>query len=175
MGIATARGGGLELCPSRSAGHPEIVEGRDRSKGACFQLTLPAHAVVTPSGQAATAASEPRALSGGKRRALLVRLLARRDYEVSEAGSCAEAKVVSDGQSFDLVLCDIRLGDGNGGEILRHLRQTQPDLGRRFVFITGDITALADTANEFGDVPVLTKPFTATDLDRVLGDVEVGV
>ena len=186
LGIATAHDGALELCPSRASGHPELVEGCDRSTGACFQLTLPAHAVVTPSGQAATAASRPRALSGGKRRALviddeapiralLVRLLARRDYEVIEAGSCAEAKAVSDGQSFDLVLCDVRLGDGNGGDCLRHLRQTQPDLGRRFVFVTGDIAALADTANEFGDVPVLTKPFTATDLDRVLGDVEVGV
>jgi hypothetical protein len=47
--------------------------------------------------------------------------------------------------------------------------------GRRFVFVTGDIGALDDAAREFGDVPVLTKPFTASDLDRVLGDVEVGV
>ena len=34
LGIATAHGGGLELCSSRE-------------RGACFQLTLPAHAVVT--------------------------------------------------------------------------------------------------------------------------------
>jgi PAS domain S-box-containing protein len=192
LGIATAHGGALELCGPDGGGRISEVGSDNRQpssdirKGACFQLTLPAHAVVTPSGQAATAASEPRALSRGKRRALiiddeasiralLVRLLARRDYEVSEAGSCAEAKAISDRQSFDLVLCDVRLGDGNGGECLRHLRQRQPDLGRRFVFVTGDIAALADTANEFGDVPVLTKPFTATDLDRVLGDVEVRV
>jgi len=41
--------------------------------------------------------------------------------------------------------------------------------------VTGDIGALADTQSEFAGIPVLTKPFTVTDFDRVLGDVEVGV
>ena len=85
------------------------------------------------------------------------------------------AKAFGDSRTFDLVLCDVRLGDGNGGECLRHIRASQPGLGRRFIFVTGDIGALEDTAHEFGEMPVLTKPFTATDLDRVLGDVEVGV
>ena len=67
------------------------------------------------------------------------------------------------------MLCDVRLGDGNGGDCLRHLREAQPGLDRRFVFVTGDIAALADDAGEFGDLPVLTKPFTAADLDRLLG------
>jgi len=43
------------------------------------------------------------------------------------------------------------------------------------VFLTGDIAALEDAARELGEIPVLTKPFTASDVDRVLGDVEVGV
>jgi hypothetical protein len=51
----------------------------------------------------------------------------------------------------------------------------QPDVERRFVFVTGDIRGLGDDEREFGGMPVLTKPFTATDLDRLLGDVEVGV
>ncbi len=38
LGIATAHGGNLELCSPENGG-----------KGACFQLTLPAHAVVLPS------------------------------------------------------------------------------------------------------------------------------
>jgi CheY-like chemotaxis protein len=108
-------------------------------------------------------------------RDLLVRLLGRRDYRVTEAASCREAKAASDGRQFDLVLCDVRLEDGNGAECLRHLMERQPAIGRRFVFVTGDIAALADQAGEFAGVPVLTKPFTVTDLDRVLGDVEVGV
>ena len=108
-------------------------------------------------------------------RALLVRLLRRREYDVSEAASYEQAKAASARRTYDLVLCDVQLGDGNGGDCLRHLRNTQPNLGRRFVFVTGDIAELDDADRQFGDMPVLTKPFTATDLDRVLGDVEVGV
>lgn len=53
LGIATAHGGSLELCPpvglpteARSAGVGLPTEARSAKVGACFQLTLPAHAVV---------------------------------------------------------------------------------------------------------------------------------
>jgi len=107
--------------------------------------------------------------------ALLSRLLARRDYDVTQAASCADVRTAADGRTFDVVLCDVRLGDGNGGDCLRHLLATQPDLIRKFVFITGDIGGLSDVAGQFADLPVLTKPFTASDLDRVLADIQVGV
>jgi two-component system NtrC family sensor kinase len=49
LGIATAHGGNLELCSSAAG-----------DKGACFQLTLPAHAVVLPSEvTVASANSQP--------------------------------------------------------------------------------------------------------------------
>jgi PAS domain S-box-containing protein len=173
LGIANAHGGALALV--------------DRPIGACFELTLPAHTIVTPPPDRGEApAHETSASASGPRRvlivedeepirALLVRLLERREYDVTEAASCAEAKKASELRTFDLVLCDVRLRDGNGGELLRHLVTVQPDVERRFVFVTGDIRGLGDDAREFGGMPVLTKPFTATDLDRLLGDVEVGV
>jgi hypothetical protein len=37
------------------------------------------------------------------------------------------------------------------------------------MFVTGDAGALKGAAGEFEDVPVLPKPFTIADLDRVLG------
>jgi PAS domain S-box-containing protein len=172
FGIATSHGGSLELCPPAE-------------RGACFQLTLPAHALVVPPDPEVGAPVADPAVAGRRRvlvvddeapiRSLLGRLLARRDYVVTEAGSCAQAKAHSDSTRFDLVLCDVRLGDGNGSECLRHIRVTQPSLGRRFVFVTGDIGALEGAAQEFGEIPVLTKPFTASDLDRVLRDLDAGV
>jgi DNA-binding NtrC family response regulator len=146
-------------------------------------LTLPAHTAVTSTAAAEPApAPHPRA---GRHalviededsiRGLLARLLARREYDVTEAASCEQARTLVVGRTFDLVLCDVRLGDGNGGDCLRQLRAAQPGLSRRFVFVTGDIGALEDAKREFGEIPVLAKPFTATDLDRVLGDVAVGV
>ena len=106
-------------------------------------------------------------------RALLARLLVRRDYIVTEASSCAEARAVGGDHAYDLVLCDVRLGDGNGSDCLRHLRELQPGIDQRFVFVTGDIAALEDHAREFGNLPVLTKPFSTSELDRLLDRVGV--
>jgi two-component system NtrC family sensor kinase len=176
LGIAKAHGGLLELCPS--------------VKGACFQLTLPAamapvKASEAPPVAASTAAPAGTVAAAGRGalviedeahiRTMLARLLAKRGYSVTEATSLAEATHASAARTFDLVLCDVRLADANGADCLRRLRQTQPDVDRRFVFVTGDIGALGEAAREFGAIPVLPKPFTTTDLDRVLADVEVGV
>ena len=168
LGIATAHGGSLELCPPTGT-------------GACFRLTLPAQAPAqAPAEPGATtrASGEPRRAlvieDEAAIRGLLARLLARRDYAVVEAGSCAEAKIASAGRTFDLVLCDIRLEDGSGVDCLRHLRGMQPAIGRRFIFVTGDSSGLT-LDPEFAAIPILSKPFTASDLEKVLGDVEVGV
>jgi CheY-like chemotaxis protein len=192
LGIATAHGGSLALCGASVGGarvpEPGSQERRASSgtrPGACFQLTLPAHVLAVSADPPAQAVA-PRPAPPRRRlvliiedevpiRSLLARLLDRRGFDVVEAGSCAQAKAVSEGKTFDLVLCDVRLGDGNGGECLRHLRVSHPGLERRFIFVTGDIAALSDQSNEFGGLPVLAKPFAASDLDRVLGDVEVGV
>ena len=173
LGIATAHGGSLQLV--------------DRAKGACFQLTLPAHAQLAPPGHDVPQppAAEATKASAARRRALivederpiralLIRLLERREYEVVEAGSVAEARKASAGKTFDLVLCDVRLGDGSGIECLRDLRTKQVDLDRRFVFVTGDVTAGSGDHDADG-IPVLTKPFTAADLDRVLAEIEIPV
>jgi two-component system NtrC family sensor kinase len=163
LGIATAHGGSLELCPPKA-------------RGACFKLTLPAQAARDGSeGRARAEGSQRKVLvidDEQRIRELLVRLLERRDYAVVQAGSYAEAKAVSEGQAFDLVLCDVHLEDANGVECLRYLEHAQPAIGRRFIFVTGDASGVG---GEFAGIPVLTKPFTASDLDRVLGDVEVGV
>ncbi|HET7694101.1 MAG TPA: ATP-binding protein [Vicinamibacterales bacterium] len=175
LGIARSHGGSLDLCPT--------------AQGACFALTLPA---LAPAATAAAEAAPARALApavpvnpaaAGRHalvvddeapiRALLARMLATRDYAVSEAGSLAEVRTVGALRRFDLVLCDVRLADGNGADCLRHLRQTQPGIDRRFVFMTGDIAALEDPAGDIANLPVLAKPFTGSDLDRVLGGVAV--
>jgi len=172
LGIATAHGGSLELLPSAT--------------GARFQLTLPARPVPTApirtlasgpvAGASEDSAQPRRALvveDEAPIRALLTRMLTKRGFQVTQAGSCADAEAASGTAPFDLILCDVRLDDGNGIECLRHLRLVQPDVDRRFVFVTGDISALAEHQGEYGELAVLTKPFTASDLDRVLGSLSV--
>ena len=171
LGIARSHGGSLDLCPT--------------ARGACFQLTLPATPVTAkPPASARERPSAPAAISGGGTgrhalviddeapiRALLSRMLANRDYAVTEARSFAELQSVSGRRPFDLVLCDVRLADGNGVDCLQHLRETQPGIERRFVFMSGDIGALEGAGVASAGVPVLAKPFSAADLDRVLGAV----
>jgi len=185
LGIATAHGGSLECVevggrrPAVGARGSEVVK-----RGACFVLTLPAHGVETAHAALDRLPAPPAA--SGKRcalivedeppiRALLARLVGRRDYDIVEAASCEEARAAAAAQSFDLVLCDVRLADGNGADVLRCLRERQPDLGRRFVFVTGDIGAVSASGREYADGSVLRKPFTASDLDRLLASVEIAV
>jgi two-component system NtrC family sensor kinase len=177
LGIATAHGGSLECEEGKGPIHLR--------PGATFVLTLPAHATVEAAHRVLDGVPARPAGSGKRRalivedeppiRALLARLVGRRDYQIVETSSCTEAKAACAAQTFDLVLCDVRLSDGNGGEVLRCVRERQPELGRRFVFVTGDIGAVAATEREYADMPVLTKPFTASDLDQLLSSVEVTV
>jgi PAS domain S-box-containing protein len=173
LGIARAHGGSLDLCPT--------------VHGACFQVTLPARPLAdtaTADTRVAPPARVPAGTGGASRhalviddepaiRALLSRLLANRDYSVTEARSFAEVQTVSGLRQFDLVLCDLRLSDARGTDCLRHLRQAQAGIDRRFVFMTGDVTALdnADPADAVSGLAVLSKPFSASDLDLVLGRV----
>ncbi|MDP9417985.1 MAG: response regulator transcription factor, partial [Actinomycetota bacterium] len=48
---------------------------------------------------------------------------------VGEAGSAAEAAVVIDRERPDVVLIDVMLGDGNGLDVARTLRDRYPTLG----------------------------------------------
>ena len=63
---------------------------------------------------------------------------------------------------YDLIVSDVRMPEGGGDELYRQAVAHDPDLARRFLFITGD------TANpaawrflKDAQVPVLEKPFAA--------------
>ena len=155
-----------------------MLELCDVESGACFRLTLPAHAdalaVPAPAGAPAReAAATRRALIVDDEvpiRKLLVRLLERRGFEVVEADSGAAALAIAGGAQLSLVLCDIRMPGMNGVDVYRELSKQDPTLGRTFVFITGDTSAL-EIEEALRNVPILEKPFTATDLHDVLARV----
>ncbi len=57
---------------------------------------------------------------------------------VGEAGSAAEAAVVIDRERPDVVLIDVMLGDGNGLDVARTLRDRYPTLGIVILTMHGD-------------------------------------
>ena len=173
-GIAAAHGGRLEL----------LREGA----GACFRLVLPtaeeARHVAAPAPadaaaprSAAGATAEPRA--GGRRalvvddeasvRGLVARLLTRRGYSVTEAED-GEAALREIGRAdFDLILCDVRMPRLHFREQHAAAQARRPGLARAFILMTGDTLSadVADFAARNG-VTLLTKPFTAKELEAVL-------
>jgi len=69
------------------------------------------------------------------------------------------------------VLCDVLLGGSSGIDGYRTIAAQQPELARRFIFVTGDAGAVW-AQRDLADVPVLSKPFTAADLDRAIDTLE---
>jgi PAS domain S-box-containing protein len=162
-GIASAHGGSLEL--------------RDSEVGARFRLTLPVYrepSSALPESQIGSASGDRTILvvdDEAPIRRLLTRLLERRGFEVHEAETGEQALDHAAARRYGLVICDVRMPGIGGLELYRQLVAKDPELGRRFVFITGDTGSLGSSSIDTADASVLAKPFTAADLDAVLNRI----
>jgi len=89
-------------------------------------------------------------------------------YQVDTAAGRADALAAVDRRNYDVALVDIRLGDGDGFEILQHCRQHRP--GTTVIMITGygtvesAIEAIRDGAFDF-----FTKPLIDEELEMAIG------
>lgn len=63
-------------------------------------------------------------------------------------------------QTYDLIICDIRMPGVDGREIYSQVERTIPQLARRFLFLTGDISEHTRAFLQDTDKPYLMKPFT---------------
>jgi len=89
-------------------------------------------------------------------------------YEVREAATYAEAMQLLGRATFNLVICDIVLPDGNGLDLVRSYHAGHPDT--KFIVITAHNTpAQALTALRDGAVEYLSKPFDVDELKLVVG------
>lgn len=102
-------------------------------------------------------------------RTALFKFFQRLDYQVITASSLKEAVNFSGSQNtFDLAIIDLSLQDGNGLELVKHIRQTQPQC---ILFVlTGHATIeIAIQATQLGVNKFLSKPF---DLEELKTTVE---
>jgi DNA-binding NtrC family response regulator len=91
------------------------------------------------------------------------RVLSEAGLPVSSAASVADALEHPDRARCRVVLCDLKLPDGSGLEVLRHLRAERPDLP--FVITTGYATpATLARAADAGATILLPKPFDEEEL-----------
>ena len=158
----------------RAESPPPPLEGEDparASSGARFVISLPAAGLgemVTP-----TTSPLPRTLST-RVRVLVVEdepSLARalgdelgRLHEVTVVSGALDALAAIERQSFDVILCDLRMPGMSGEALYTRVAQIDPAHARRFIFMTGvgfgaDVERFLAAAGR----PVLEKPFSADD------------
>ena len=160
---------------------PEAAEPTTDTRPAAPPLTdsppVPV-AALPPAAEAAPTASAPRKLVLLiDDEAFLLKILARfigRHHRVTTASSADDAlRLVRDGASPDLVLCDLVMPGKSGADFYLALRRERPDLAERVTFMSGGGTdeKLHDFASKVGR-PRLQKPLE-TDALLVYLDTEL--
>jgi signal transduction histidine kinase len=122
--------------------------------GATFVVTLPP--APTQSAAAGVAAAAPAA-RGRRARVLAVddepqvlrsiqRALGAHEVVVADSGREALARLATDA-TFDVILCDLMMGDMSGMDLHREIGRRSEDLAGRIVFMTGGV--FTDGARDF--------------------------
>ncbi len=107
-------------------------------------------------------------------RATIAATLREHDYQVEEAsdGAAAIERLMS-GIAIDLVICDIAMpGRINGVDVAREAKRLRPAV--KVLLISGDPSAVMETAVGAPEFPRLSKPFRQVDLMRELGAMLAG-
>jgi PAS domain S-box-containing protein len=170
---AAGFGTGLGLSVSRSIvrehGGELMLEGLDaRQGGASFRMSLPISGAASLAAVALPADSGSGELHG---RVLVVDdeaeianlmrdVLEGAGFDVATAESGAVALELLAEARFDAVVSDVRMPDLDGAALWRAVRERQPHLARRLLFVTGDTLSLqARQVLEETGCASLDKPF----------------
>jgi two-component system response regulator RegA len=91
----------------------------------------------------------------------------KRGFEVEMAGSVAAGSAIVTARPPAYAVCDLRLEDGNGLDVVEILREKRPDA--RIVVLTGyGAITTAVAAVKIGATDYLSKPADATDIMNAL-------
>jgi PAS domain S-box-containing protein len=151
-------------------------------KGSTFVIRIPLSAAPLPTAPGALgedAGSRPP-VPGGRNpillvedheptRSVLTNLLQQRGYEVVGTDTVAEALRVAGTRTFEFVVSDLGLPDGNGYELMQELRQRH---GLKGIALSGyGMEQDIERSREAGFVGHLTKPVTFRTLERVIESI----
>ncbi|MFW5920733.1 MAG: PAS domain S-box protein [Polyangiales bacterium] len=164
-GIVTAMGG-------------EIAVSSERGEGTTFRVTLPASEQPPeerPVSEPAAPSTEGRTarvlvVDDEERLARTIQMALQPPHQVDYVTTGNEALARFDaGESYDLILCDVMMPDVDGPELHEHVRESRPELARRFVFMTGG--AFTERTQHFlqsVDNPRLAKPFEMNTIEDLI-------
>ena len=95
--------------------------------------------------------------------ALMAKLLAENLFAVDVVETVGEARAAVDTVDYDLILLDLSLPDGDGGEILRSLRRAGRTTRILVATARADVVERVEALNEGAD-DYLVKPFSLDEL-----------
>ncbi len=97
----------------------------------------------------------------------LAKAMEKRGFDVRTATTVAEGKEMVNSVPPAYAVCDLRLEDGNGLDVVEAIRAVRPD--SRIVMLTGyGNIATAVAAVKIGAIDYLSKPADATDIMNAL-------
>src|SRR5439155_24357848 len=100
-------------------------------------------------------------------------LLRHHAYTAEVAASLADAMSITQSQRFDVVICDIGLPDGDGCDLMRHLKNSCPET--RGIALTGyGMEQDIQRSTGAGFAAHLTKPVDAATLAETIARVAAG-
>ena len=171
---------GLSICASivREMSGEIQVESRS-GQGTIFRVVLPAEERAALSTRPPQA--EPRALPPSRILVIddepalcaVIRRLLRHEHEVVGYTDASSAlKLLQQDSAFDVVMCDIMMPHMSGIEFFAQLRNLDPELARRTLFMTGGAFTLP-TRQFLASVsnPLLEKPFETAALHQIIAQV----
>ncbi|HSP80781.1 MAG TPA: ATP-binding protein, partial [Myxococcaceae bacterium] len=168
--VGEGMGLGLALCLGIIRGMGgELTAESEAGQGSTFRVELPADEVAA---QRRPVPVEPVAEAPERKRVLIIddepgigsvmRRLLGRTHEVVVVQSGREAlELLEQDDGFDVVFCDLMMGDVTGMELHERLVERHPECLSRFVFMTGG--GFTERAQEFlrkVPLPRIDKPFS---------------
>ncbi len=180
-GVGT--GLGLSLCRGIIEGHGGTISVQSQpGHGTRFRVELPVEVAASPHPELLRTESPPTERVHPSRilvvddepgiTSALAYLLRRSGYAVEMAANGRIALAKLQEQTYELILCDLRMPELDGPGFYEALQQHYPQLRQRIIFLTGD--TLSPEARAFldkVDVPRLAKPFRALDVRRLVRQV----
>ena len=98
------------------------------------------------------------------------RALSSRGWEVTEASNGLAALELVKAGDFDAVICDLKMPDMRGEEVIKHVRVCRP--GMRIVVITGSVSNITTPIVPGVEVDgFLIKPFGINDIREMMEKV----